>query len=194
MFLVIFVLTGVGFTLARIANNAAGSAGLAALVVLFCQAFGTQQGRDMLPFSEQRHEHMDQAIQFIRQRVSPEDVILTDKATSLQLKFYLCDQKPVEVEHTSRGYETFQCSGLRVVSTSPDDGALTADVIASHSLSQDYGSKSRSLWVIQGGWASGLGEELRDRFPAFSQLQIHSFGRHMEVFRLSTAATTTPQP
>lgn len=194
VYLALFAIAGVSAALSILSAERAAIASLLALaMIVACHAFGTLQGRDMIPLAQQRHEHMDQAIQFIRQNVSPEDVILTDKATSFQLKFYLCDQEQVEVEQTSRGYELFRCSGIRVVSTGPDDGALTANVVASHYLSQDYGVNAKALWIVQGGWASGLGEALQSRFPAFLNLQVHSFGRYLEVFQLPAAVAPTPQ-
>ena len=193
VYLALFAIAGVSAALSILSAERAAIACLLALgIIVACHAFGTLQGRDMIPVAEQRHEHMDQAIQFIRKEVSPEDVILTDKATGFQLKFYLCDKQPVDAVESANGYESFECSGLRVVSTGPDDGALTSDAVRSHSLSQDYGS-ARSLWVVQGGWARGLGEALRSRFPAFSNLQVHCFGRYLEVFQLPARAASTPQ-
>jgi hypothetical protein len=162
-------------------------------MVVICQAFGTLQGRDMLPLAETKHEEMDHAIQFIRSNVSPEDVILTDKATSFQLQHYLCGQKPVNVEPSSAGLELFRCGGLQVLSTGPNDGALSAESVAAQSQDLEHGRDLRSdkqVWIVQAGWASGLGETLRSQSPQFAQLEIHSFGRYIEIFKLPSAPSS----
>jgi hypothetical protein len=156
-------------------------------MVVICQAFGTLQGRDMLPLAETKHEQMEQAIEFIRSNVSPEDVILTDRATSFQLQHYLCGQKPLSFEPSSAGLELFRCGGLQVVSTGPNDGALTAESVAAQSREGESRaplSSAKQVWIMQAGWASGLGETLRSQSTEFAQLEIHSFGRYLEVFKL----------
>lgn len=187
-FLAIFALAGVSVTLGRIARNRVGlTVAFALAIVAGCHAFGTLQGRDMLPLSEQRHEHMDQAMQFLRSRVSASDVILTDKATSFQLRHYLCQQEPVNAEHSSNGFESFQCDGLNIVSTGPNDGALSPDNLFQkvqavgrvHNLNSEAG-----IWIVQGGWASGLNDALRAKFPDLSGMEAHSFGRYLEVLKL----------
>jgi Dolichyl-phosphate-mannose-protein mannosyltransferase len=189
IFLAVFALAGVSVALAQIARNRIGLAvSIAVVMVAICQAFGTLQGRDMLPLSELRHEHMDQAIQFIRSEISPDDVIFTDRATSFQLRHYLCRRKPVLVELSKDGLESFRCEGLHVLLTGPNDGALTAETVAARA--QSVGPADR-VWVVQAGWASGLGEALRSQFPAFSKTEIHSFGRYIEVFRMPSQK---PQP
>ena len=191
VFLALFAIAGVSVALVRISRERAAIAWLLALgMVIVGHARGTLQGRDMLPLAEQRHEHMDQAVQFLRTQVSPQDLIFTDKATSYQLAHYLCDQKPVEFDYRTEDYESFQCQGLRVRSTGPNAGALTADTVRLESGQHDYGRDLRSVWVVEGGWASGLAEALRSRDPAFSRIQVHSFGRYFEVFQLPHPTTT----
>ena len=188
IFLAVFGIAGVSCALAEIARERIGLAvALTVLMVVICQAFGTLQGRDMLPLAETKHEQMEQAIEFIRSNVSPEDVILTDRATSFQLQHYLCGQKPLSFEPSSAGLELFRCGGLQVVSTGPNDGALTAESVAAQSREGESRaplSSAKQVWIMQAGWASGLGETLRSQSTEFAQLEIHSFGRYLEVFKL----------
>lgn len=186
MFLAIFALAGVAICVARIAKEHPLLASAVTLgVVILCQAFGTKQDRDALPLADQRQEHMDQAVQFIRSHVSAEDVIFTDKATSFQLAHYLCRQQPVALENFAERMETFRCEGPRVVSTGPSAGALTA-----HNLAAEWQETAKDLhaagrtWVVQGGWASGLGESLRDTSAEFSGITPHTFGRYLEIFEM----------
>lgn len=188
MFLAIVALAGVSVCLARITRDrVAVTVALAAGIVVLCQAFGTLQDRDALPIADQRHQFMDHLVEFIRTSVGANDLIFTDQATSYQLRHYLCNQKPVSIETWAAGFQYFSCEGLRVVFTGPNEGALTApavDVRWRNSDRQlDLTAGAINLWVVQGGWASGLGEAMRP-LPGLAQLDIHSFGRHLEAFKL----------
>jgi hypothetical protein len=192
LFLAIFGLAGVSLALTRfVGNHATGAIALALTIVLFCHAFGTLQGRDMLPLAEQRHELMDKTMQFIRSEVSPSDLILTDRATSFQLAHYLCPQQSIAgTPIPQNGLSEFQCDNIHIASTGPNDGALTAEAIAA--LTSDGESRpglppANHIWIVQSGWASGLGEALRRQFSAYKDIEIHSFGRYIEIFQL-------PQP
>jgi len=191
MFLAIFAIAGVAVCIARVSKDRAFVATAVSLaIVILCQALGTQQDRDALPLADQGHEHMDEAVQFIRSHVSAEDVIFTDKATSFQLGHYLCRQQPVVLESSARGMETFRCEGLRVVSTGPAAGALTAHSLAAEwqETIKDLHSSGR-IWIVQGGWASGLGEALRDTSAEFSGISPHAFGRYLEIFEMPPVPT-----
>src|SRR5258708_20799208 len=131
MFLAIFALAGVALALVRVGRNRfVVAVGLAMVVVVLCQAFGTLQGRDMLLLSEQRHENMDQAIQLLRAQVLPGDVILTDHATSFQLRHYLCKDRTAPVQPAAAGGEWYQCDASRVLSSGSPYEALTAQNVA----------------------------------------------------------------
>ncbi len=190
MFLALFALPGVAVALARIIGNSIGPAcGLALLMVIGCHAFGTLQGRDLLPIAEQRHEHMDELVQFLRSHIGPNDLIYTDQATSYQLRHYLCNQKRVSVDDSPEGFESFRCEGFHVVFTGPNDGALTAQSVDARWHNADdrleLSFMGEDVWVVQGGWAGGLGEGLK-HLPWFTKVDIHSFGRYLETFKLPT--------
>ncbi len=187
-YLAIFAIAGVSFAVSRMARvGTLGTLVVALGVVTACHAFGTLQGRDMLPLSEQRHENMDHLIEFIRAHVAPADVIFTDRATSFQLRYYLCAKRTVEFDRTPDGLETFRCPGFRVISTGAYDGELKASTFqeqldratAEFSIHADT-----NFWVVQGGWASGLGESLQRESPEFAEVQPHGFGRYLQIFRL----------
>jgi Dolichyl-phosphate-mannose-protein mannosyltransferase len=200
IFLAIFAVAGVSVALARIAKDKIGPAlALTVGILILCHLFGTPPGRDMLPLTEQRHEHMDHALAFIRRKVSPGDVIYLNKSTEFQLAHYLCDQKPVAFDRSVAGFESFQCHGLRVISTFPNDDAILLETFPSkwremaHAYGLNPGSK---VWVVQGGWTRALAESLRARFPELPELEPHSFGQYLEIFHMTVgdaASSTAPQ-
>jgi hypothetical protein len=193
LFLAMFALAGVSVCLARIVKErSAASATLALGIVVLCHAFGALQDRDELPVAEQRHEHMDDALRFIRSHVTPGDVILTDQSTSFQLQRYLCARKPAAEESIEDGLKMFRCGGILIASTGPADGALTAASVAAWRKAPPSSLRSaHTVWVVQGAWASGLGESLWAGSPEFSSIEVHSFGRFLEVFSLPPQTLST---
>jgi hypothetical protein len=197
IYLALFGLAGASVAIARLAkNHTAGAAASAVVIVAICQIFGTVQGRDMLSVSEQRRMHFDQAVEFVRNNISPPDVILTDRATSFQLVHYLCPQTELSLDVLTEGFGTFHCRGLQIRSAAPGDGALTAESLSAqwHELQQSPSvPPANQIWVVQGGWASGLGEALRDEFPTFATVEPRSFGQYLEIFRLPSPAAEPDQ-
>jgi len=196
MFLAIFFLAGISVALAWIAHERSIiSAVLALAIVLLCHAFGTLQDRDAFPLAEQRHEHMDAAIQFVRSEVLPGDVILTDKATSYQLLHYLCHQKPAASDPPFEGLEVFRCDRFVVLSTGPFEGALSVPTILARWIdARGFPNVTGDVWVVEGGWATGMGEQLRSSpalsQPALAQIDVHSFGRYLEIIKMPPGKRT----
>ena len=65
--------------------------GIAVLMVAVCQVFGAPH-RPYMRREDQRRGNMTQAMDAIRQKVSPGDVIFVDFQTSFLLRFYLCPE------------------------------------------------------------------------------------------------------
>ena len=196
VYLGVFGLAGVSVCLARLGREKPLFPAAVALgIVVLCHAIGKPQDRDMLPLADQRHEHMDEALEFLRGHLTTADLVLTDRATAFQLRRYLCASRLEESERLEAGFDLFECGGVHFASTGPNDGALSADTLISRSrqASDAYGVSPGSLWVVQGGWASGLGETLSRRDPVYSNLQIHDFGKYLEVFQLPFPVVTRTQ-
>jgi hypothetical protein len=189
VFLAMFAIAAVSVAIARVARQRVFPAlALAAGIVVLCNAFGTPAGRDMLPIADQRHGHMDDALAFIQREASADDVIYLNKSTEFQLAHYLCDQKRVVFDRSVAGFESFQCHGLRVISTFPNDDAILLETFPSkwREMAHVYGLNPGSkVWVVQGGWTRALAESLRARFPALPELDAHSFGQYLEIFHVT---------
>lgn len=187
VFLAIFGLAGVSYCLAKISRERTGLAVcLAAAIVAACHLFGTPHSLDMIVTTEQRHEHMDAAITYIRSEVSASDILFTDKPTSFQLMHYLCGPNPVSVHSSGVGLDSFDCNGIRVISTDLNDGSLTPESFPEklRRLKDNYLLNSTpAIWVVQMAWSSGLGEALR-RDYTFAEIEPHVFDRYIEVFQL----------
>jgi Dolichyl-phosphate-mannose-protein mannosyltransferase len=188
VFLAIFGLAGVSYCLAKIAGNRLGLAAcLAGVIVAACHLFGTPHSLDLIVTAEQKHEHMESAIAFIRSQVLPSDVLFTDKPTSFQLMHYLCGPELVRDVSSGDGFDSFQCHGLQVISTDLNEGSLTPQSFPEklQTMQANYSLNSTgAIWVVQAAWSSGLGEGLRREYGDFAEIEPRVFDRYIEVFQL----------
>jgi Dolichyl-phosphate-mannose-protein mannosyltransferase len=190
VYLAIFGIGGVGVTLARIAVNRISLAlGMAASIVAICHLFGTPHSLDMLVNAEQRQDHMQQAIAFIRTHVSPADIVFTDKPTSFQLMHSLCGPRPVRVVQSASGFDSFDCDAIRVISTNLGDGSLTAQSFPTklREMERSYSPRT-AVWVVQAAWSSGLGETLGNTSEEFAGIEPQVFDRYIEIFQVPANA------
>lgn len=188
IFLVIFAIAGVSITLLQIVRrNFTVAFLLTAVLVALCYAFGTQPWHDMLPMADSRRQNMDEALSFIRQNVSAQDVIYVNKSSEFQLAHYLCDQRAVDPDRSVQNFESFQCHGLRVISSYPNDDAVAIETFPAkwQEMARAFQLQPESrVWVFEGGWSTGFAEELKTRYSEFSSIRSHSFGHYLEIFSL----------
>ena len=195
-FLIPFAIAGVSLAVAKLARGRLFPAvGLAVLIVTICQVFGAPH-RPYMRREDQRRGNMSQAMDAIRQRVSPGDVIFVDFQTSFLLRFYLCP----EISFTGlppAAFRDFSCGGHRVISLSPETNVLTANLFPRrwdemvHAYTLNPG---QPVWIFQAGWDIGLARELPERVPEFRELKAESFGRNISLFKLSVGQETTTGP
>jgi hypothetical protein len=192
IFVAIFGLAGVSVAISELFRQKAGRMlGTTVAVIILCQIFGTQPWLDMLPLADRRHELMDNAMQLVRAQVSDNDVVYLDKATEYQVRRYLCPPEALSPDRTIAGFESFQCGGVRVVSSFPNDDAVIAVTFPQKwkEMTRAFGLPAGSrVWVVEGGWISNFAEQLQTRYPALPILEIHHFGRYLEVFNLRVPA------
>ena len=56
-------------------------------------------------------------------------------------------------------------------------------------MAQAFGLPSGSkVWVVEGGWITGFAEMLRTRYPQLPILDVHRFGRYLEIFDLPVSS------
>jgi hypothetical protein len=160
---------------------------LALIIVAACHLLGTPHSLDMLATAEQKREHMERAVEFLRSKVTTADILFTDRPTSLQLMRYLCGPKPVSVELSGEGFAAFPCNGIQVISTALGEGCLTPQSFPERlrEMAHTYNlSPATTIWVVQASWSTGLGEALRDHGQEFARIKPQVFDRYIEVFEL----------
>jgi hypothetical protein len=181
-FLVMFAVAGVSVALARVfRQRMAWGFVLAILLAITCNVFGWRHRPDM------SRDHMDEAMEFIHQRVSPADAIFVDNQTGILLGYYLCQQKPFDVDRSIPNFRGLECGGHRIVATAGEDFWFTTDNFIRRwpEMVQKYGLRAdQTVWIIQAGQNVSLAQELRTRFPQFRNLQSQSFGKNISIFKL----------
>jgi hypothetical protein len=187
-FLVPFAVAGVSLAIMKLARNRLAAFAVALLIVLVCQGFGAPH-RPYMRREDQRRTNMTQAMDAIRQNVSPDDVIFVDFQTNFLLRFYLCPEvTPNALPGSS--FRTYACGGYRVISTNSETNVLSASSFLSRwdeALSA-YGLKpGQSVWIFQAGWDIGLAQDLREKVPEFHDLKSESFGRNISLFKLNAS-------
>lgn len=191
-FLFPFAVAGVGVALAwLVRNKLALGMTVALLVALLCNLFPSKR----LPYisaESQRKANMTAAIEFLR-HAAPGEPIFTDYQTTVTLGHYLCDQHPIEPDHSVTGFISYECGGHRVIVT-PTVFNFTARTF--YDQWQTMVTRYRlppgnKVWVTQMGWSVYLAPELAN----FPELSLHPqyFGNNLQVFDL-TVGQSMPDP
>jgi hypothetical protein len=188
-FLIIPGVAGASLALARLASGR-WDRGLAitALVILACIVFGKPR-QPRMERADQSRTHMTAAMEFVKQKVDPSDIIFTDYQSDLILGHYLCQQRPISLDAAPANFEQFSCAGQRVVSTDyknewmfwannfPKDWQL---FVQAYSL-----RPGDTVWIFQTGWGVDLPEDLRRNLAEFHDLHFESFGKNIKIFKMT---------
>lgn len=189
IFLAIFAIAGISFVLYTLAGRRPGCAiSAAALIIVLCNLFPSHR----LPYiarTDQQRAHMEQALAFIREQIPHSELLVVDNQTSLLLGHYLCQQRPFFVNEWAIGFNTLQCGGYRIAATDgrvftfiPDNFFPSwSEMTRTYSL-----DPADSVWVLQAGWLweEPAASQLKARYPEFHDLNVHSFGHNISIFRL----------
>ena len=190
VFLVLFALAAVSFSLSRVAGQRPGRATvLAIVIVVLCYLFPSRR----LPYiarTDQNRAHMLQAVSFLQRQVPSSDVIFVDNQTSLLLAHYLCRQQVFSVYQSMRTFNSFQCGGHPIIATRGDAFFFTAKNFFpnwNHMVRAYRIPQGSQVWVLQEGWLWGdsLARQLQAKYPNFRDLNPLSFGHNITIFKLT---------
>jgi uncharacterized membrane protein len=194
-FLIPFAVAGVSFTLARILFYRVTPAIIAALLIIgFCNAFPAHR-QPYIARADQSRARMDQALKFIRTEISSTEPIFSDFQSRLLLAHYLCDQRNVLYDKSVPGFITAECSGLRMIATTPNTFVFTPKSFIRdwNQMVPSFGLKpGEKVWIVQEGWNIRLPDELRN-IQEFRNMNVHFFGHNIAIFEL-TVGQPLPNP
>jgi putative effector of murein hydrolase LrgA (UPF0299 family) len=188
-FLIIPGAAGVSVAVARLAGrNLLRAVAVAGLMVVLCLLFGKER-QPYIQRHDQSRARMNEAIDFLRQKASPPDLVFTDYESELVLGHYLCGQKPIRFEASIPDFEGFSCDGVRVISASYKAATLfdaNRFFNSWNRLVETYRLKpGATVWIVQAGWGVNLPEDLRRQFAEFHDLRFESFGNNIRTFMLT---------
>jgi len=187
-FLIPFVVAGVSFALAKLADPRIGiGLGAAILIVIVCHLFGAPH-RPYMRRQDQSSIHMNRALDSVRRKVSTGDVAFLDFQSNFLFNYYFCPDVIIPASSSVSAFWVYPCAGYRVIFTGPETTIFTADTFLRRwdEMVRTFGLKrGDTVWVFQAGWDIGLARELQTRFPEFHELNPQTFGRNITLFKLT---------
>jgi hypothetical protein len=139
--------------------------------------------------ADQNRKHMVDAVNFIEENIKPSDLIFTDYQSDLILGHYLCQQRPVSWEVTPANFEQFYCAGHQIIASDFRAAWMFgADNFPGEwqRAVQSYNLKpGETVWIVQTGWGIDLPEDLRRHYAEFRGLNFESFGRNIQIFKMT---------
>jgi Dolichyl-phosphate-mannose-protein mannosyltransferase len=188
-FLIIPAVAGVSVAIVRlVAGRWDRGLAVAALVIVACLAFGKPR-QPWMERANQSRANMAEAMDFVRKKVDPSDLVFTDYQSDLILGHYLCRQRPISFDLAPTNFEEFNCDGYRIASTDYKDAwMLSADDFPKNwqRLVEAYNLRpGDTVWIVQMGWGIYLPEDLQKQFAEFRDLHFESFGKNIKIFEMT---------
>jgi Dolichyl-phosphate-mannose-protein mannosyltransferase len=191
VYLAIFALAAVSLLIVKMTgDNALRGVAFSLLLVALCLVFRTTHLPTMAR-ADQRLEHIDRAVQFLREQLPQSDSILADYESGIMLGHYLCEKKPIAYEGSIPGFLVLHCGGHRIISTDHDLWAFTPATFLSawnRLVEGGFLKTGDTVWVAQVGWMIELDDDLRKGFPEFRGLKIQAFGNNIRFFPLEVGS------
>ena len=184
--LMLFAIPAISFSwLALFRQRVVLCVAAALITVAVCTAFGKPHEPNM-PRADQNHAHMDEAIAFIQQQIPQSTPIFVDVQTRLLLNYYLCRDQQTLAESPKQDFDVQDCGGYQLITANL--WLFNPDTFPNlwNQMIQTYGLKpGDTVWIVQAGWSVGLGPKLKATVPEDKDLSIESFGRNIQIFKLT---------
>jgi hypothetical protein len=188
-FLIIPAVAGVSVAIVRlVAGRWDRGLAVAALVIVACLTFGKPR-QPWMERANQSRANMAEAMDFVRKKVDPSDLVFTDYQSDLILGHYLCRQRPISFDLAPTNFEEFNCDGYRIASTD----YKTAWMLSAHDFPKNWQRlveaynlrPGDTVWIVQMGWGIYLPEDLQKQFAEFRDLHFELFGKNIKIFEMT---------
>src|SRR5438105_1369989 len=120
------------------------------LALLACYLFPNPTGPN-IQLKDQSKTLIKESLQFVRQKIPPGSILLTDNGGGLSLSYYLCHKRVVQYEHPFVPFLQSDCGGFRVITPGPNFEALP-DRATLESISSPQAAPASEVWFFQAGW------------------------------------------
>jgi hypothetical protein len=192
-FLLIPAMAGVSVAIVCVASRRwIRGVGIAALVLIVCVFFGKPR-RPFMERADQSNALMAKAVEFVAANGRDSAFVLTDYQSDLILGHYLCGKKPLALDESIVGFESFSCGGVRVLSADYKTATLfdasLFGKVWEEAIRKMEPKEGSSVLIFQAGWDANLPEELSSADPQFRALRFESFGSNIKIFKLIVGQT-----
>jgi 4-amino-4-deoxy-L-arabinose transferase-like glycosyltransferase len=182
--LCLFVAAGVGILLERVFRARPWIAGFGAVALGLFWMFGAEPDQHNIPRSRNRRTSMIAAINYLQSSVPPGSVVLANKETARYLRFYLPDRRELRLATDFDSHDGPLMGVFRVAWRRWDFGDVDDFLGDLTSVRREFGlNRDAPIWVLDGGFDSGIDSRLRKRFPGISLPEFHDFDGALTVFQ-----------
>lgn len=184
LFAVLAIVPAVAFVLELVAGKRLwlGVVAVLAAVPLWSRAYPTSYQH--LPPEQQCKEFAVEAAQYLRSRIEPGGLVITDIKSSMVLCYYWNPANYCTGKFNGHFYEYF-FPEIRIVSSAV--WALSPSMLVEElkALKKQYGLKAgASVWMFDAGWGTPMHEMLAVQFSGSVLPGLRSFGPKIGVFRI----------
>jgi len=124
------------------------------------------------------------AINYLQSSVPPGSVVLANKETARYLRFYLPDRRELRLATDFDSHDGPLMGVFRVAWRRWDFGDVDDFLGDLTSVRREFGlNRDAPIWVLDGGFDSGIDSRLRKRFPGISLPEFHDFDGALTVFQ-----------
>ena len=144
--------------------------------------------------ADQSRELMLGAMQYLRQSIPGDGLILTDYQSSTALAYYFCGPKQIfAVEKSAEDYFEFGCNGRSFVVLQKYNVPAREFVSRFRATAQSRGFQpGERIWYFEEGWGPKLDRTLPWMAPGFRCLTSQRFGANISVIPLTVNSDLSP--
>lgn len=182
--LCLFAAIGVRIALERMFRSRPWMGGLAALALALVWMFAAEPDQNNITRSRDRKASMIAAIDFVRSAIPPSSLVLGDEQSIRYLRFYLPDPRSLRLESEFDNPQGPPIGSLRVIWRRWDFRTVDDFLSDLASVRAEFGlSRDAPIWIVDGGFDSGIAARLRDRFPGISLPSFRDIDGALNVFQ-----------
>jgi hypothetical protein len=182
--LAVFAAAGVSIALERIFRARPWIGGAAAVTLGLIWMFAGDPDQNNIPRSRNHKSSMMAAMRYMESSIPAGALVLANKGTAAYIRFYAPSRQRLLPLADFNGQEESPMGSFRVVWRRWDFGEVDDLLTDLTSVRREFGlNRDAPVWVVDGGFDSGIDSRLRQRYPGISLPDFHSFEGAVTIFR-----------
>jgi hypothetical protein len=184
----LFVAAGVGIAIdkvVRVFRPRPWMVGFGVAILGLFWIFAADPDQNNIARSRDRRASMIAGMSYLHSSIPPGSFVLADEEAALYLRFYFPHQRTSGRQLDFGGAEGMDLGAFRVVWRRWDFGEVNNFLDDLASLRGHFGLQPDTpIWVVDGGFDTGIDARLRARFPGLSLPAYRDFDGALTVFQL----------